>query len=163
NFIFMEDGRLGVIDFGCMFELDDAMWDYFRRMDRPLTTGEREPRIAVLKEWSWVGDDPADEERLRVMDEYTQWSWRSRFGGGAVRRVRQGGAGEEFLIAARPGVRADFWGFGENTGVMNGTPGPGTGRLPWWRCAPRCERYASSAARSGLKSLEPESSCLLSA
>src|SRR2546421_1151285 len=84
NFIFMEDGRLGVIDFGCMFELDDAMWDYFRRMDRPLTTGEREPRIAVLKEWSWVGDDPADEERLRVMDEYTQWSWRSRYGGGAV-------------------------------------------------------------------------------
>src|SRR6185437_11874278 len=27
NFLFMEDGRLGVIDFGSMIELDDTLWD----------------------------------------------------------------------------------------------------------------------------------------
>ena len=82
NFIFMEDGRLGVIDFGCMLELDDTLWELFRKMDRPLTTGRREDRIASLKEWSWIGDDPADEDRRRVTDEYTDWSWRARYCGG---------------------------------------------------------------------------------
>jgi predicted unusual protein kinase regulating ubiquinone biosynthesis (AarF/ABC1/UbiB family) len=81
NFIFMDDGRLGVIDFGCMVELDDTLWDLFRKMDRPLTTGRREDRIVVMKEWSWIGDDPADEDRRRLTDEYTDWSWRSRYCG----------------------------------------------------------------------------------
>jgi aarF domain-containing kinase len=82
NFIFMDDGRLGVIDFGCMLELDDALWDLFRKMDRPLTTGRREDRIAVMKEWSWITDDPTDADRRRVTDEYTDWSWHARYCGG---------------------------------------------------------------------------------
>jgi predicted unusual protein kinase regulating ubiquinone biosynthesis (AarF/ABC1/UbiB family) len=82
NFIFMDDGRLGVIDFGCMLELDDTLWDLFRKMDRPLTTGHPEDRIAVMKEWSWISDDPADADRRRVTDEYTDWSWRARYCGG---------------------------------------------------------------------------------
>jgi predicted unusual protein kinase regulating ubiquinone biosynthesis (AarF/ABC1/UbiB family) len=82
NFIFMDDGRLGVIDFGCMVELDDTLWELFRKMDRPLTTGQRDERVAILREWSWIGDDPADADRLRVTDEYTDWSWRARYSGG---------------------------------------------------------------------------------
>lgn len=82
NFIFMDDGRLGVIDFGCMVELDEGLWELFRKMDRPLTTGRREDRIASLKEWSWIGDDAADEDRVRLTDEYADWSWRSRYCGG---------------------------------------------------------------------------------
>ncbi len=76
NFIFMEDGRLGIIDFGCMVELDDGLWELFRKMDRPMTTGRREDRIAVMKEWSQIGDDPADADRLRLTDEYADWTWR---------------------------------------------------------------------------------------
>jgi hypothetical protein len=52
-------------------------------MDRPLTTGERDERIASLKEWSWIGDGPEDADRLRVSDEYADWCWRSRYCGGA--------------------------------------------------------------------------------
>ena len=81
NYIFMPDGRLGLIDFGCVVEFDDIVWDLLRKMDRPLTTGRRDERLAVLKEWSWVSDDPADADRLRVMDEYTDWSWRARYCG----------------------------------------------------------------------------------
>src|SRR3954463_16811885 len=33
NFLFMDDGRLGVIDFGFMLELDDTLWELFRKMD----------------------------------------------------------------------------------------------------------------------------------
>lgn len=79
NFVFMSDGRLGLIDFGCVIELDDTLWELFRRMDRPLTTGRREERLAALQEWSWINDVPAEQDRLRVMDAYTEWSWRSRF------------------------------------------------------------------------------------
>ena len=60
NFLFMDDGRLGVIDFGFMLEFDDTLWELFRKMDRPLTTGKREDRVAAMKEWSWISDDPAD-------------------------------------------------------------------------------------------------------
>ncbi|MDB5322909.1 MAG: hypothetical protein JWN40_4540, partial [Phycisphaerales bacterium] len=82
NFIFMPDGRLGVIDFGCMLELDDTLWDLFRKMDRPLTTGRTEDRIAVMREWSWITDDPADQDRRSLTDAYTDWSWRARYCGG---------------------------------------------------------------------------------
>lgn len=82
NFVFMDDGRLGVLDFGCMVELDDALWELFQKMDRPMTTGRRDDRLAVMKEWSWIRDDPADQERERLTDEYADWSWRSRYCGG---------------------------------------------------------------------------------
>jgi aarF domain-containing kinase len=82
NFIFMADGRLGVIDFGCMVEIDDTVWDLLRKMDRPLTTGSREERLAVMKEWCYIGDDPSEDERRRLTDEYTDWNWRSRYCGG---------------------------------------------------------------------------------
>jgi predicted unusual protein kinase regulating ubiquinone biosynthesis (AarF/ABC1/UbiB family) len=78
NFLFMADGRLGVIDFGNMVELDDGLWALFRQMDRPLTTGRRDERIAVMKEWSFLSDDPADADRVRLTEEFTEWSWRAR-------------------------------------------------------------------------------------
>jgi aarF domain-containing kinase len=82
NFLFMKDGRLGLIDFGFMLELDDTLWDLFRKMDRPLTTGRRDDRIAAIKEWSWISDDSGDEDRLRLSEQYADWSWRSRYCGG---------------------------------------------------------------------------------
>ncbi len=81
NFIFMEDGRLGIIDFGSMVEMDDTLWELWRRMDRPLTTGDPEQRRAFMKEWSHLGDTPADQEQLRLMDEFCELSWRPRFCG----------------------------------------------------------------------------------
>jgi len=82
NFLFMEDGRVGLIDFGFMLEFDETLWELIRKMDRPLTTGRHDERIAAVKEWSWITDDPADQDRLRLCDEYTDWSWRSRYYGG---------------------------------------------------------------------------------
>jgi hypothetical protein len=79
NFLFMDDGRLGVIDFGLMLPLDDELWELFRKMDRPLTTGNREERIEAMKEWSWITDAGADADRLRLLDEYSDWSWRPRY------------------------------------------------------------------------------------
>lgn len=82
NFLFMDDGRLGVIDFGYVLPMDDELWELFRKIDRPLTTGRREDRIAVLKEWSWLTDDPADALPLKLLDEFAEWCWRGRSVGG---------------------------------------------------------------------------------
>jgi aarF domain-containing kinase len=82
NLLFMEDDRLGLIDFGFIIEIDDVLWELFRKMDRPLTTGRRDERIAMMKEWSWIGDEPGDEDRLRLHDEFADWQWRARYEGG---------------------------------------------------------------------------------
>jgi predicted unusual protein kinase regulating ubiquinone biosynthesis (AarF/ABC1/UbiB family) len=80
NFLVLDDGRLGVLDFGFIFPVEGEEWELFRRVDRPLTTGLREDRIAVLKEWADISEDEPD--RLRLCDEYAQWCWMSRYRGG---------------------------------------------------------------------------------
>jgi predicted unusual protein kinase regulating ubiquinone biosynthesis (AarF/ABC1/UbiB family) len=82
NFLFLNDGRLGAIDFGFMIELDDTLWELMRKMDRPLTTGRRDDRIASMKDWHAIGDSPAEQERLRLSEEFADWSWHSRYCGG---------------------------------------------------------------------------------
>jgi aarF domain-containing kinase len=80
NFLFLDDGRLGLIDFGCMVHLEDEDWDLFRIVDRALTTGRREDRIDAIRQWSRITDE--ESERLRMMEEYADWCWCSRYCGG---------------------------------------------------------------------------------
>lgn len=82
NFIFLNDGRLGVIDFGFMVAHPDDEWRLIEKNDRAMTTGRRGDRIAAVKEWSYITDDPADAERLRLSEELSDWIWVARYGGG---------------------------------------------------------------------------------
>jgi predicted unusual protein kinase regulating ubiquinone biosynthesis (AarF/ABC1/UbiB family) len=82
NFLFLDDGRLGVIDFGLVPQLPDDIWELMRKMDRALTTGRREDRIEAIKEWMWATDEPADSDRVRLGEEYADSCWRSRYCGG---------------------------------------------------------------------------------
>jgi predicted unusual protein kinase regulating ubiquinone biosynthesis (AarF/ABC1/UbiB family) len=81
NFLHLNDGRLGVVDFGFVMRLNDEEWELFRLIDRPLTTGRREDRIAAIKEWSSIADD--DAEFLRLGEQFADWCWRSRYYGRA--------------------------------------------------------------------------------
>ena len=51
-------------------------------VDRPLTTGNRDDRIAALQAWQPVGDGPAEQERLRLIDQFWDWNFRARAQGG---------------------------------------------------------------------------------
>ncbi len=82
NFLFMDDGRLGVIDFGFVLPFDDELWPVMRNMDRALTTGRREDRIAALKLWLGITEDPSDADYLRFIDEFGDWEMRSSYCGG---------------------------------------------------------------------------------
>jgi aarF domain-containing kinase len=82
NFLFMDDGRLGLIDFGYVMEIDDEVWNLFRKMDRALTTGRREDRLAAIQEWTWTVGEPESTERMRLGERFADWCWRSRYWGG---------------------------------------------------------------------------------
>jgi predicted unusual protein kinase regulating ubiquinone biosynthesis (AarF/ABC1/UbiB family) len=80
NFLFLNDGRLGVLDFGYMVELDGALWKKMELSDRAFTTGRREDRVAALQAWSEIGPD--EQERLRLTEEFFEWQARARTQGG---------------------------------------------------------------------------------
>ena len=80
NFLVLPDGRLGLLDFGFMILLQGEEWELFRKIDRPLTTGRQEDRMAVNKEWCDIRDDETD--RLRLIDEFAAWEWMARYRGG---------------------------------------------------------------------------------
>jgi aarF domain-containing kinase len=82
NFLFLPDGRLGLLDFGFMLPLEGELWTQSAKLDRAMTTGYREDLIAAAREWSWITEEPADADRLRLHVEYSDWVWRCRYCGG---------------------------------------------------------------------------------
>lgn len=82
NFLFLPDGRVGVIDFGFVVPLDGDLWAMCGRLDRAMTTGREADLVAGIKEWSSITDDRADAERLRVSVAFSDWVWSCRYCGG---------------------------------------------------------------------------------
>jgi predicted unusual protein kinase regulating ubiquinone biosynthesis (AarF/ABC1/UbiB family) len=76
NFLVLNDGRLGLLDFGYMLPLEGEEWEQHRRLDRAVTTGRREDIIASQKRWCDIGDNEPD--RLNLIVEFAEWCWRPR-------------------------------------------------------------------------------------
>jgi predicted unusual protein kinase regulating ubiquinone biosynthesis (AarF/ABC1/UbiB family) len=75
NFLVLDDGRLGVLDFGFVIDHTNEEWRLIELVDRAMTTGRHEDRIAAVKEWNFIRDDPADADRLRLCEQFTDWCW----------------------------------------------------------------------------------------
>jgi predicted unusual protein kinase regulating ubiquinone biosynthesis (AarF/ABC1/UbiB family) len=82
NFLFMDDGRLGVIDFGFVLPVNGELWPLFHKFDRAQATGRPEDRIAAHKAWLGIADDPTDVDYLRLIGEFCDWEMRPRNYGG---------------------------------------------------------------------------------
>lgn len=80
NLLMMEGGRLGVLDFGFIMPIEGEEGELFRKMDRALTTGRIEDRLAANKEWCNLRDDETD--RINLHEQYADWCWRPRYCGG---------------------------------------------------------------------------------
>jgi predicted unusual protein kinase regulating ubiquinone biosynthesis (AarF/ABC1/UbiB family) len=80
NLLFMEDGRLGWLDFGFMLPLEGDLWEVMRSIDRALTTGDAADRKQALIEWSCITDEASAP--MQLLDEFAQWCWGSRYCGG---------------------------------------------------------------------------------
>ena len=77
NFLFLDDGRMGLIDFGHVVKLEGDLWEIMRTLDRPLTTGKREDRVAALKVWADLTDETSDQ--MRLYQEFADWNWQCRY------------------------------------------------------------------------------------
>ena len=78
NFLFLPDGRLGLIDFGCIVEYDDPThWDTIRICARAQTNGREDQTREALCLWSDISaDDRRYRKYLDACGEFAQWSWK---------------------------------------------------------------------------------------
>jgi len=76
NYLFLADGRLGLIDLGCCYRFDEDEFRYVLETERAALAGdERAIEAAIL--FGCDLDDPrtVEPERLRKMREYCAWVW----------------------------------------------------------------------------------------
>lgn len=77
NFLFQDDGRLGLLDFGCVRPFSDREWELMRLAMRAVD-GTREDLLRSLKRSVEVAEDqPIDPEHLSVLERLSAWQWRS--------------------------------------------------------------------------------------
>lgn len=76
NFLFMEDGRLGLLDFGCTRVLTDEEWRLHCELERAAQAGD-EPRVNRLIANACLFDDPSEMEpdRLAAVRRSTYWQF----------------------------------------------------------------------------------------
>jgi aarF domain-containing kinase len=78
NFLFRDDGQLGLIDFGCVREMTDPEVEWERRADRLMQTKDRAELVAFIREWCELNNDSHQEEWLRLAVESAELWWAAR-------------------------------------------------------------------------------------
>jgi predicted unusual protein kinase regulating ubiquinone biosynthesis (AarF/ABC1/UbiB family) len=71
NFLFLRDGSIGLIDFGCCREFSPEEWDFYKQMGRAVldVRGLREAVIRSAK----LDPDRPEEEYVRFLENYSHW------------------------------------------------------------------------------------------
>jgi len=73
NYLFLRDGRLGVIDFGCCREFTPYEWDLYCEIGRSYFDGGHRWRNALIRSVGSDPSEPLDEEYVRFLEEYSTW------------------------------------------------------------------------------------------
>jgi predicted unusual protein kinase regulating ubiquinone biosynthesis (AarF/ABC1/UbiB family) len=73
NYLFLPDGSLGLIDFGCCREFTEEEWDYYKQVSRAYAPGGTGLREAVMRAADLDPAQPADEAHIRFLEEYSHW------------------------------------------------------------------------------------------
>jgi predicted unusual protein kinase regulating ubiquinone biosynthesis (AarF/ABC1/UbiB family) len=95
NFLFHDDGTLGVIDFGCVRPFNDAEWDDMRLGHLAVYGTAADQRRSILRSIELREDEPIDAEHLRLLEALCEWSWRplrrdGAFDFGDGKQIREG-------------------------------------------------------------------------
>ena len=123
NFLFLDDGRLGFIDFGCVRHWNDAEWEYMRMADEALRDFSREALVAHIRRGVDLTEDQLNDQKLMdLMVDYCRWIWEPlRYDGesecGDPAWIRRGvEITSEFTKFARPAqkplnvfIQRSFW------------------------------------------------------
>lgn len=73
NYLFMEDGRLGLIDFGCCRILNDQEWEYYRSVQRGIDEGGEALRESLIHSTVPVEGQKIDEDHITLLGDLTSW------------------------------------------------------------------------------------------
>ncbi len=71
NFVFLSDGRLGLIDFGCMWRFTEKEWAFNEKAERYVHDASIYPELA--REGGFLTDAEATPERIQMMRDYSDW------------------------------------------------------------------------------------------
>ena len=73
NFLFMDDGRLGLLDFGCLRRYNDDEWDFCREY-RQAINGPREAWIRLTRRGAMLGpDEDLPPEHAQLLLDFMDW------------------------------------------------------------------------------------------
>lgn len=73
NYLFLPDGRLGMLDFGCCRELAGEELDYYEEMCRASFRDEKAFRRAMLRAIDVDPDKPHDLDHLQLLKDLFSW------------------------------------------------------------------------------------------
>ncbi|MHC4416542.1 MAG: ABC1 kinase family protein [Planctomycetota bacterium] len=75
NFLFMPDGRLGLIDFGCCHHYTDDDVDYLTEVEQAIHATRDDMRQALMRAADLTEPQKRDEQRLELLEQYCDWIW----------------------------------------------------------------------------------------
>lgn len=73
NYLFMNDGRLGLLDFGCCRIFDEAEWAFYRRIYKAYIVGGETYRLAVAESLGLDVNNARDKANLDLIQEMGNW------------------------------------------------------------------------------------------
>lgn len=73
NYLFLDDGRLGLIDFGCMRAYDEYEWRMVSDMDRAFYSDRATLRTLLVRFCDFNDAEARDERRMALLEESFRW------------------------------------------------------------------------------------------
>lgn len=73
NFLFMPDGRLGLVDLGCMRRYTQEEYDYMCDAERAATAPPEVVRELIVRGSDLTASQRADPERMRLLTAWFEW------------------------------------------------------------------------------------------
>jgi len=76
NYLRLPDGRVGLLDFGCVRDFDEGEWEIMRTSTAAIRTGDEGDLRAAVRAMADLQESELDDpERWRVTREFCDWMW----------------------------------------------------------------------------------------
>jgi len=74
NYLFCDDGRVALLDFGCVPRYDDAAWELLSQMDAAFYRDRDNMRATLARYCDLSQEELRDESRMALLEESFRWA-----------------------------------------------------------------------------------------